>query len=224
MSKKQSIDPIELQRLHDLIIFERAARQQGYKQIAGVDEAGRGPLAGPVVAAACMIPEGVFLPGVDDGKKLTPQKRQAIFEQIKADRRIQFGVGIVSHTIIDTINIYQAAMEAMRIAVANLPVAPDYLLVDGLKLEYPIPSQKIIKGDQLSQSIAAASIIAKETRDQLMREYHTEWPHYGFDKHKGYATAFHRNALHVHGPCAIHRLSFDWRKDACECELVEIHS
>jgi ribonuclease HII len=218
MSKKQSIDPIELQRLHDLTIFERAARQQGYKQIAGIDEAGRGPLAGPVVAAACIIPEGVFLPGVDDSKKLTPQKRQALFELIKGDTRIQFGVGIVSHTIIDAINIYQAAMEAMRIAVANLPMRPDYLLVDGLKLDYPIPSQKIIKGDQLSQSIAAASIIAKETRDKIMLEYHQEWPYYGFNKHKGYATAFHRDALREHGPCTIHRLSFEWRK--VESELV----
>lgn len=218
MSNKQSIDPIELQRLHDLTIFERAARQQGYNQIAGIDEAGRGPLAGPVVAAACIIPEDIFLPGINDSKKLTPQKRLALFEQIKADTRIQFGVGIVSHSIIDKINIYQAAMEAMRIAVANLPNRPDYLLVDGLKLEYPIPSQKIIKGDQLSQSIAAASIIAKETRDQIMLEYHQEWPHYGFNKHKGYGTAFHRNALSVHGPCAIHRLSFEWRK--AECELV----
>ena len=215
MSSKQSIDPIELQRLHDLTMFERAARQQGYQQIAGIDEAGRGPLAGPVVAAACIIPEDIFLPGINDSKKLTPLKRQALFEQIKADSRIQFGIGVVSHSVIDAINIYQAAMEAMRIAVANLPVKPDYLLVDGLKLEYPTPSQKIIKGDQLSQSIAAASIIAKEIRDQIMLQYHQEWPHYGFDKHKGYGTAFHRNALGRHGPCPIHRLSFEWRKVEC---------
>lgn len=209
MPKDHSIDPIEMQRLHDLTTFERAARKQGFSRIAGIDEAGRGPLAGPVVAAACVIPKGVFLPGVDDSKKLTAPQRQAVFALIKADKRIKFGIGIISHDLIDQINIFQATVQAMHQALANLPIIPDYLLVDGLKLEYlSILSQKIIKGDQLSQSIAAASIIAKETRDQIMVEYHQQWPHYGFDRHKGYATAFHRNALRLHGPCAIHRLTF----------------
>lgn len=216
MPKKQAIDPTELQRLHALNTFERAARQQGFTRIAGIDEAGRGPLAGPVVAVACIIPEDVFIPGVDDSKKLTPQKRQAIFELIKADTRILFGIGIVSHDLIDAINIFQATVQAMHLAVANLTCVPDYLLVDGMKLSHPsIPAQKIIKGDQLSQSIAAASIIAKETRDEMMRDYHKQWPHYGFDQHKGYATALHKHALSLHGPCPIHRLTFASLSEEC---------
>lgn len=205
-----TLDDAELQRLHDLNSFERAARLQGFVNIAGVDEAGRGPLAGPVVAAACLIPADLFIPGVDDSKKLTSEKRQAIFEYLTSDARIKFGVGIVSHTQIDDVNIYQATILAMLQAVANLPCQPDFLLVDGMHLAHrSIATQKIVKGDQKSQSIAAASIIAKETRDHLMMEYHQEWPHYGFDKHKGYGTPQHMEALRTHGPCPIHRRSFE---------------
>jgi ribonuclease HII len=203
------IEENERNRLEELVQFEKQARLQGYKLIAGVDEAGRGPLAGPVVAAACILPEDIFLPGVNDSKKLLPKKRAEIFEQIKNDPRIVYGIGIIPSDKIDHINIYQATIQAMLMAIEQLSVEPDYLLVDGLKLPHPsIPSLKIIQGDAKSQSIAAASIIAKETRDSLMCEYHEKWPHYGFGQHKGYGTPQHLAALQIHGPCSIHRFSF----------------
>lgn len=199
----------EWQRLQALNLFEKAAREQGYSILAGVDEAGRGPLAGPVVAAACILPQDVFVIGIDDSKKLSPQKRLALYEQIIADKRIQFGVGIVSNIEIDQINILQATIKAMLLAVAALPSIPDLLLVDGMKLPHDsIPSQKIIKGDSLSHSIATASVIAKETRDRLMHEEHHKWPMYGFERHKGYGTEEHMKAIAEHGPCPIHRLTF----------------
>lgn len=177
--------------------------------IAGIDEAGRGPLAGPVVASACIIPDGIYFPGVNDSKKLLPLKRKLLFEQITSNSQVIYGIGIVSPERIDKINIYRATIQAMLEAVEKLGRQPDYLLVDGLKLPHPtLPSQKIIKGDAKSQSISAASIIAKETRDQLMRGYHLEWPLYGFDEHKGYATSKHLLAIEQHGPCPIHRKTF----------------
>ena len=194
----------------DLLAFEKAARKQGYKLIAGIDEAGRGPLAGPVVAAACIIPRNFIIPDVDDSKKLMPEKRKEIFEFIRSEKKILWAVGIISHEIIDAINIFQATIQAMLQAVEKLIKQPDVLLVDGLKLPHPtIHSQKIIGGDALSQSIAAASIIAKETRDEMMREYHKEFPLYGFDRHKGYCTEMHLKNLAKHGPCPIHRRSFE---------------
>lgn len=199
----------EWQRLQELTLFEKAARQRGHSLIAGLDEAGRGPLAGPVVAAACIIPHDLFIPGVDDSKKLTPSMRAALFEKLTSDTRIQFGIGIVSWQQIDAINILQATIEAMLQSIRNLSLVPDLLLVDGLHLLHPsIPCEKIIKGDQKSQSIAAASIIAKETRDRIMEEYHQQWPHYGFNKHKGYGTENHMAAIAQYGPCPIHRMSF----------------
>lgn len=178
--------------------------------IAGIDEAGRGPLAGPVVAAACIIPLGIFLPGVNDSKQLTSKKRQEILQNLTSNARILHAIGVVSCQEIDQINILQATIKAMLLAVAGLAVIPDLLLVDGLQLPHQsIPCQKIIKGDQMSASIAAASIIAKEKRDGLMLEYHEEWPQYGFDSHKGYGTAQHYAAIDRYGPCPIHRLSFD---------------
>jgi ribonuclease HII len=199
----------EQQRLTALTAFENLARQQGFKAIAGVDEAGRGPLAGPVVAAACIVPEGVLLPGVDDSKQLTARQRAVLFRELTADKRLCYAVGIVDSQTIDEVNILQATILAMLQAVSALSIQPDYLLVDGLKLPHPsIPGEKIIGGDGRSQSIAAASIIAKETRDRLMLDYHSQWPHYGFDRHKGYGTAAHMLALKEHGPCAIHRTSF----------------
>lgn len=205
----RKINEIERLRLFDLNIFERAARQKGFSVIAGIDEAGRGPLAGPVVAAACVIPADVFIEGVDDSKKLTVMKRQEIFERLMADSRLSYGVGIISHQQIDEINILQATILAMLQAVASLCCVPDWLLVDGLKLNHPsIPSEKIIAGDQKSQSIAAASIIAKETRDRLMVEYDAQWPQYGFARHKGYGTVAHLAALAKYGPSPIHRRSF----------------
>jgi ribonuclease HII len=199
----------EWRRLRLLTRYEEEARLKGFKAIAGLDEAGRGPLAGPVVVAACMIPEGVYIPYVNDSKKLTAKMRQFILSHIQVDPRIVFSIGIVDSKEIDRINIYQATLRAMEIAVNCLVSPPDCLLVDGIHFPHPfLPSVKIIKGDTLSQSIAAASIIAKETRDDLMREYHQQWPEYGFDQHKGYGTPRHLQALEKHGPCDIHRRSF----------------
>jgi ribonuclease HII len=189
--------------------FECAAKAKGYTLIAGVDEAGRGPLAGPVVAAACILPDDFYMNGINDSKQLTPKKRAVLFEEIVNHPQIKYGIGIVAHTIIDKINILQATIQAMLIAVDSLSVTPHYLLVDGLKLPHPcIPNEKIIKGDALSYSIAAASVIAKETRDRLMDDFDIQWPQYGFAKHKGYGTAKHLAAIQLHGPCPIHRLSF----------------
>jgi ribonuclease HII len=200
----------ELARLQGLTHFEKAARQKGYRFIAGVDEAGRGPLAGPVVAAACSLPEGLLIEGVNDSKKLTPEVRAKLFKRITEDSNITYGVGIIDAQIIDQINILRATFEAMLAAVASLPQTPDYLLVDGHMLPaFKMPAEAIVKGDALSLSIAAASIIAKETRDQLMLQFHALWPAYGFDEHKGYGTAKHLLALKEHGPCPIHRLTFE---------------
>lgn len=204
-----SVDQTELDRLEHLQVYERKFRTQGFQCIAGIDEAGRGPLAGPVVAAACVIPEGIVIPGVNDSKKLTPKTRAEIFESIVSDSRIQYGVGIVSVEEIDRINILQATIQAMLQAVVALDLKPDVLLVDGLKLPHPsVFVEKIIKGDAKSQSIAAASIIAKETRDGLMEEIDAKWPGYGFKRHKGYGTAFHLEALKRLGPCPLHRKTF----------------
>lgn len=207
--KPSRIDIAERRRLRIMTIFEKKARQSGYQRIAGIDEAGRGPLAGPVVAAACIIPEGVLIPKVDDSKKLSPQIRKLLFDQITTHPRIIYGIGIISSEEIDKINILRATIQAMLQAIVNLIVEPDLLLVDGLDLKHEtIPCHKIIQGDAKSQSIAAASVIAKETRDQIMREYHVKWPDYGFDRHKGYGTEEHRQKISMHGPCPIHRLSF----------------
>lgn len=204
-----TIDQSELDRLEDLQVYERKFREKGFRFIAGVDEAGRGPLAGPVVAAACIIPEGVVIPGVNDSKKLKPKKRAEIFNSIVNDPHIYYGVGIVSADEIDRINILQATIQAMLKAVLALGRKPDVLLVDGLKLPHPsIFVEKIIKGDAKSQSIAAASIIAKETRDKLMEDIDLKWPGYGFKNHKGYGTTLHLEALKKLGPCPLHRKTF----------------
>lgn len=199
----------EYARLYEMTSFEREAFAQGHSSIAGVDEAGRGPLAGPVVAAAAIIPEGLYIPYVNDSKKLPSSKRKELFDAIQSDPSIITAVGIVSSEEIDRINIYQAAMLAMKIAVEGLAKKPDFLLVDGMQIKgLPYPQLKIIKGDSLSQSIAAASIVAKETRDALMMEYERLYPGYGFAKHKGYGTEQHLKAIEKLGPCAIHRRTF----------------
>jgi|688.fasta_scaffold28305_7 ribonuclease HII len=223
------VDAAEMRRLRRMTTYEKAARLQGFGFIAGIDEAGRGPLAGPVVAAACMIPEDVYISGVNDSKKLLPEKRQEIFAVLVNDPRIIYGIGIIPHEEIDKINIYRATILAMLQAIEQLSQRPDYLLVDGLKLPHPtIPAQKIIQGDAKSQSIAAASILAKVTRDELMCNFHQQWPVYGFDKHKGYATPQHLEAIDQHGLCPIHRKSFapcggqveDPQLDLFEVQLV----
>lgn len=208
------IEKKEKKRLLELVKYEQAARLKGYQLIAGIDEAGRGPLAGPVVACACIIPSGLFFPGVNDSKQLTPKKRQDLFLQITSNKDVSFAVAEISHIEIDHLNIYQATIKAMKKAVDKLLHLPDYLLVDGMNITHlDIPSEKIIQGDAKSQSIAAASIIAKEKRDQLMNEFHEMWPQYGFNEHKGYGTAKHMAAIQKYGPCPIHRLSFKPLKD-----------
>jgi ribonuclease HII len=204
----------EQSRLSALMKYESEARTLGYSQIAGIDEAGRGPLAGPVVAAACILPASASFTGIDDSKRLTPVQREKLFKTLTQSAGVVFAVGSVSHEEIDRLNIYQATIQAMLQAVAALSVIPEYLLVDGMKLPHPkIPSQGIIKGDALSQSIAAASIIAKVTRDRMMLEYHAQWPQYGFDRHKGYGTPQHLQALDTYGPCPIHRMSYEPLQD-----------
>ena len=192
----------------DKLKFERLLWQQGLTHVAGVDEAGRGPLAGPVVAAAVIFPEEFFLAGVDDSKKLSHDRREQLYPQILANCH-SYGVGIVSVAEIDQINIYQAAMLAMRQALDQLSPAAQHVLVDGRRNpKIDLPQTSIIKGDALSFTIGAASIIAKVTRDRLMLDYHRAFPQYGFDQHKGYATRSHLTALQQHGPCEIHRRSF----------------
>lgn len=190
--------------------FEEAEYKRGFKLIAGIDEAGRGPLAGPVVAAACIMPRGLILDDVKDSKQLSASKREELYHYFVDHPDIEFGVGIIPNDRIDEINILRASLEAMTLAVSNLPIEPDYLLIDGNQLPTTrILSKAIIKGDSLSQSIGAASIIAKHIRDELMLEYHKKWPMYGFDKHKGYGTKTHLEALQTYGPCSIHRHSFE---------------
>lgn len=200
----------ETKRLLKLNLYEEEARQQGYLIVAGLDEAGRGPLAGPVVAAACIIPTGVLIPGVNDSKQLTAEERAYLYQVITQDERICYGIGIIDSETIDKINIFQATIAAMLMAVSKLATIPHMLLVDGLKLPHPtIPAQKIIDGDAKSQSIATASIIAKETRDRLMIDFHEKWPQYGFKNNKGYGTEMHLEALQQHGICPIHRRSYE---------------
>ncbi|KAF0217582.1 MAG: ribonuclease [Geobacteraceae bacterium] len=188
--------------------FETLVSRQGYKSVAGIDEAGRGPLAGPVVAAAVILPEGVEIPGINDSKKLSPPSRDGLFEVI-LEKALSVGIGHSDHAIIDRINILQATLAAMKQAVANLTTPPDYLLIDGItKIPITIPQRTIKKGDGASISIAAASIIAKVTRDRLMVEYDIQYPGYGFAEHKGYGCASHMAAIAALGPCDIHRKTF----------------
>lgn len=188
--------------------FEKKQYKEGYCYIAGVDEAGRGPLAGPVVSAAVILPESFDVPGVTDSKKIPPKKRAVLYKEIYKNA-VSIGIGIVEHVEIDRINILQASLHSMLIAVDNLKKVPDYLLIDGkFPIKSKIPQSTIIKGDSLSISIAAASIIAKVTRDTIMEQYDLEYPQYGFAKHKGYPTKAHREAILKYGACFIHRRSF----------------
>ncbi len=188
--------------------FDLAYRRDGISVIAGVDEAGRGCLAGPVVAAAVVLPLDGPIPGVRDSKAMTPQEREELFQVVRA-RSLAWSVGVVGWKAIDKFNIYQAAAEAMRRAVKGLAVRPQLVLVDGMNLRgLDIPTVRVVKGDDRSLSIAAASIVAKVVRDRLMMDYHRLFPQYGFASHKGYATREHREALKRFGPCPIHRRTF----------------
>lgn len=201
----------------DNLKFEKAAYNNGYRNVAGIDEAGRGPLAGPVMAAAVILPAGLSIIGVDDSKKLTPGKRDKLFDIIMA-QALSVGVGIVSPTEIDQINILQATRRAMLAAVGQLSPQPDYLLIDGIStIDSAVPQKTIKKGDSLSLCIAAASIIAKVTRDRLMIEMDAKYPGYGFAGHKGYGSAAHMEAIRVLGPSPIHRLSFGGVKEHIVC-------
>lgn len=208
-AERVKIDSIEEERLQQMAFYESRLRSLGYSLIAGVDEAGRGPLAGPVVAAACILPADSFFPGLNDSKKISSQKREALFEQLINHPYVLYGLGIVSSERIDAINILQATFEAMQHSVKALSQAPDYLLIDGNQLpQLSCPSQAIIRGDSLSISIAAASVIAKVTRDRIMKEASLKWPEYGFAKHMGYGTKGHLGAIDRFGLCPIHRKSF----------------
>lgn len=188
--------------------FERAARLCGYRRIAGIDEAGRGPLAGPVVAAAVVLPVRCRLSGIDDSKQLSEGERARLYAAI-LEHAVGMGIGSADVDEIDRLNILEATKLAMRRAIDQLAPPPDYLLIDAVTLPgIGIPERPIIKGDSLSLSIAAASIIAKVTRDRLMAEYHEMFPEYDFLSHKGYGTREHLQRLARHGPCSIHRRTF----------------
>ena len=187
--------------------FEKQLQQQGFSWIAGIDEVGRGPLAGPVVASAVILPETFYLPGINDSKKLSEAKREQFYERI-IDEAIAIGTGVIHNDEIDDINIYQATKKAMISAVSQLSQQPDHLLIDAMELDVPIPQLSIIKGDAKSISISAASIVAKVTRDRMMKEYAKEYPHYGFEKNMGYGTSVHLDALDTYGLTPWHRRSF----------------
>jgi len=188
--------------------FEEQALQAGFRSVAGVDEAGRGPLAGPVVSAAVILPPDFAVAGITDSKKLTPRKREIFFD-ILMEQAICVSTGLATVEEIDEINILQASLLSMVRAVKGLDPAPDYLLIDGkFTIGSDLPQEAIIKGDARSISIAAASIIAKVTRDRIMQTLHDQYPRYGFDRHKGYPTAMHRAALLECGPSPVHRKTF----------------
>lgn len=199
----------EIERLNRLKEFEKKLYSTGLNHIAGIDEAGRGPLAGPVVVGIAIMKPDSFIEGVNDSKKISQRKREQLYEQITSEA-IDWAVGIVDQKEIDEINILNATKKALHMAISNLKVKPDRILVDALEHidTYGIPYTSIIKGDAKIYSISAASIIAKVTRDRIMKEYDEIYPEYGFSGHKGYGTAKHIQALKTYGPCSLHRKTF----------------
>jgi ribonuclease HII len=190
--------------------YEKKLRATGVVRIAGVDEAGRGALAGPVVAAAVILPEKFRHKKLNDSKQLAAERRQEIYDQLVSNCDVAWGVGIVDHLEIDRINILRASHEAMRIALAALTFPPEHVLIDGLPVfPFPFPQTAIVDGDCYSLTIAAASVIAKVTRDRIMRDFCAQFPEYCFEQHKGYGTELHLSRLHEFGPCPIHRRSFE---------------
>lgn len=189
--------------------FEKAAVNSGFSCICGVDEAGRGPLAGPVCAAAVILPAGAAIEGLDDSKKLTEKKRERLYEIIK-QTAVAYSVAYGTLEEIETVNILEATYLAMNRAIEGLTVKPDFALIDGNRVPrgIKIPCETIVKGDSKSMSVAAASVLAKVTRDRLMLEYDKKYPEYNFKKHKGYGTKEHTELIKQYGPCEIHRLSF----------------
>lgn len=192
----------------DWLYYEKEAAARGFRAVCGIDEAGRGPLAGPVYAAAVILPPDCVIEGLNDSKKLTGARREQLFDVI-LEKAVACGIGCADEKEIDTLNILQATYLAMRRAVEALPVPCDYAMVDGNRMPpLDVPGETIVKGDAKSASIAAASVLAKVSRDRVMRQYHEQYPAYGFDGHKGYGTRAHYAALEAYGPCPIHRMTF----------------
>lgn len=190
-----------------MLEYENNLYNEGVTLIAGVDEVGRGPLIGPVVACACILPVNFYHKDIKDSKKLSEKKREEMYKIIK-ENAISIGLGIVSEKVIDEVNIYEATKIAMKEAIKNLNISPEHVLIDAMKLELNIPSTSIIKGDAKSESIAAASIIAKVTRDHMLDEMDKEYPMYDLKNNNGYGTKKHLEALKTHGPCKYHRVSY----------------
>lgn len=206
----------EQARLLALYEYEREAWGQGLEIVAGVDEAGRGPLAGPVSVAAVILPHELELPHLNDSKKLSAKMREELYEEIR-EKAVSVGTALVDAQTIDRVNIYQATINGMYEAIFALKPEPQQVLIDAMPLAgLEIPSRSIVKGDAKSASIAAASIIAKVTRDRLMDEYDKQYPEYGFARHKGYGTAQHIEALRKYGPCPLHRRSFEPVRSMCQ--------
>lgn len=190
-----------------MLEYENNLYKEGVTLIAGVDEVGRGPLIGPVVACACILPVNFYHKDIKDSKKLSEKKREEMYKIIK-ENAISIGLGIVSEKVIDEVNIYEATKIAMKEAIKNLNITPEHVLIDAMKLELNIPSTSIIRGDAKSESIAAASIIAKVTRDHMLDEMDKEYPMYDLKNNKGYGTKKHLEALQTYGPCKYHRVSY----------------
>lgn len=190
-----------------MLEYENNLYNEGVTLIAGVDEVGRGPLIGPVVACACILPVNFYHKDIKDSKKLSEKKREEMYKIIK-ENAISIGLGIVSEKVIDEVNIYEATKIAMKEAIKNLNITPEHILIDAMKLELNIPSTSIIKGDAKSESIAAASIIAKVTRDHMLDEMDKEYPMYDLKNNKGYGTKKHLEALQTYGPCKYHRVTY----------------
>jgi ribonuclease HII len=193
--------------VEEILTFERSLWEKGFRCVAGIDEAGRGPLAGPVVSACVAFEPFCIIEGVYDSKALTASKRERLYSQI-LDKAVCYAIGVVDHQTIDRINIFQASRLSMKKAFEALSQKPDFVLIDAVRLDLPVPSQSIIKGDQKSFSIAAASIVAKVYRDRLMEGLHQEYPDYGWNQNKGYPTKAHREAIHKYGYSPYHRRTF----------------
>jgi len=197
----------ENERIMAMSVMELEAYSQGFQFVGGIDEAGRGPLAGPVVAACVILPPGVMIHKINDSKKLTPAMRDKLFDEIR-EKAVAYGIGIVDNETIDRINIFEATKKAMLLAVENMRLRPDFLIIDAVKLPLEIPQKSIPKADEMSISVAAASILAKVTRDRIMEDYEKQYSGYGFAKHKGYCTREHVMAIKEKGLCPVHRRSF----------------
>lgn len=211
ISKRKKNIQVELDenlRLENMLTYEKDLYKQGLTLIAGVDEVGRGPLAGPVVAAAVILPQGCKIKGLNDSKKIPKKKHLEVFQAVQ-DQALSIGIGIIDNQVIDQVNIYEATKLAMKEAISQLSLQPQHLLIDAMKLDLPISQTSIIKGDANSLSIAAASIIAKVTRDELMKDYDQQFPGYDFSANAGYGTVKHLEGIEKQGITAIHRLSFE---------------